>query len=68
MKADIFSGYKTYAGLITMVLTLSASNYMGAEEINQTVLLIGQVVGLAVTVYGFAMKIARKIKEAKATE
>jgi len=63
MALDIFPGYKAYAGLITLVLTLTASKYLSTEEINQTVIIIGQVVGLAVTVYGFVMKIARKAKE-----
>ncbi len=63
MVLDIFPGYKAYAGLITLVLTLTASKYLSAEEINQTVLFIGQVVGLAVTIYGFVMKIVRKSKE-----
>jgi len=60
---DIFPGYKAYAGLLTMVLSLSASKYLSADEINQTVLLVGQAVGLAVTIYGFVMKIVRKAKE-----
>jgi len=61
---DVVPGYKTYAGLLTLVLTLGASKYLSAEEINQTVLFIGQVVGLTVTIYGFIMKIVRRIKEA----
>lgn len=62
-KMDIIQGYKTYAGLLTLVLTLSASKYLSADEINQTVFLILQVVGLVITVYGFIMKLVRKFKK-----